>query len=403
MVNEIYRLYRFTVRNTVTAAKYLLKYRRTIAFIRRKRGLKAAFKFILVKLSVRGEESGIALLDPIWRIFPKLAFYPYMFEIEVTTKCHLRCVFCEHTHWSEKPRDLSFDDFKKVVDQFPGLIWINVTGEGTSFLNPEFMDMLRYLKSKSVFVAMVDSFDRIDEKEMKELIEIGVDKISLSIDGATKESYEEIRIGGNFDRVVENVRRFIRMKEEMDSPVPELCFRMVFTKTNYHEMIQFIDLVHSFGEKKYIGEGTYAEFVSLLEFEQTEDLIYEPAEEIVQKVNRRARELDIEVKWDHPSHEARKKPPMRKCIVWTEPYIMIGGDVVSCCAVLMSNNRTFLKKHSFGNVLEKPFKEIWYSDRYRQFRSLVGRDEGEVPILCAGCRAYDTTYREKRYGISSSI
>ena len=274
MVNEIYRLYRFTVRNTVTATKYLLKYRRTIAFIRRKRGFKATFKFILVKLSVRGEESGIALLDPIWRIFPKLAFYPYMFEIEVTTKCHLRCIFCEHTHWSEKPRDLSFDDFKKVVDQFPGLIWINVTGEGTSFLNPEFMDMLRYLKSKSVFVAMVDSFDRIDEKEMKELIEIGVDKISLSIDGATKESYEEIRIGGNFDRVVENVRRFIRMKEEMDSPVPELCFRMVFTKTNYHEMIQFIDLVHSFGEKKYIGEGTYAEFVSLLEFEQTEDLIY---------------------------------------------------------------------------------------------------------------------------------
>ena len=65
-------------------------------------------------------------------------------EIEVTTRCNLKCIICEHTYWDEPNRDMSFEQFKGIVDQFPKLKWIGLTGIGESFINKDFMKMLRY-------------------------------------------------------------------------------------------------------------------------------------------------------------------------------------------------------------------------------------------------------------------
>ena len=402
----IRELLRFAKGSTVNSVPYLLRYRGTIWFLLKTQGIRAALRFIRVKLFVRGEICGIAIWDPLWRLFPRLVPYPFMFELEVTTKCHLRCIMCEHTHWGRDEygnRDLSFEDFKRIIDQFPRLNWINVTGEGTAILNKDFSKMLRYLKSKGIYVTFVDCFDRLDEKTMREWIELGVDKISISIDGATKETYEAIRVGAKFDRVISNIRRFIELKKELNSPIPELCFRYVFMKNNWREMIQFVELIHSLGDSRWVGEGSMIEFVGLLEFENTKELVYEPPADAMSAVNKRAKELGVWVVWDNPHLDASLKPPMRECVAWTEPYIMIGGYVVSCCAVLMSNQRPFLREHSFGSVLAEDFRDIWYSERYRRFKTMVGREKGEVPILCQGCRAYETTCREKRYGVSGSV
>ena len=101
--------------------------------------------------------------------------------------------------------------------------------------------------------------------------------------------------------------------------------------------------------------------------------------------------------------EEEKLPSITRCGAWAEPYILIGGYIMPCCAVLMSNQRDFLRKYAFGNIFKKPFKEIWYSERYKKFRALVPRKKGEMPILCVGCRAYNTEQREKKYGISKEI
>jgi MoaA/NifB/PqqE/SkfB family radical SAM enzyme len=393
-------------RVAIDAPLYLARYRKTIPYIMRTRGIRAVLNFIFVKLFMRGERSGLALLDPLWRLAPALAPYPWDIEIEVTTKCNLRCTICEHTYWKKDPymgRDLSLEDFKKIIAQFPKLKWINLTGEGLAFLNKEFLDIVRYAKQRNIFVAIVDCFTQLDEKVGRELIKAGVEKLWVSIDGASKETYEAIRVGANFDQVVENIRTFVHLKREMKSPIPEFGFRYVFFKHNYHEMLDFLDLVHSFGDINMDGDGNLVEFVALLEFNETKDWVYEPSPELIEEIERRARELNINVVWTHPSHNPELKTPMGKCTDWTEPYIMMGGYVVSCCAVLMSNQRPFLRKHSFGNIHEQSFQEIWNSPRYKQFRKLVPQDQGEVPILCRGCRAYDTTNREKHYGLSSTI
>jgi radical SAM protein with 4Fe4S-binding SPASM domain len=82
---------------------------------------------------------------------------------------------------------------------------------------------------------------------------------------------------------------------------------------------------------------------------------------------------------------------------------MMGGYVISCCNTLMSNNRTFLKEHSFGNLFEQSFKDIWYSDRYKRFRKTVNNPKCKVPIICTGCRAYDFSERAKKYGVDKEL
>jgi len=389
---------RSAIEHRATQLKIALRYTRTMWYLLRKRGLRALYNFLWSKAFVR--EVGPALLDPIWRKWPWTAPYPKFVEIEVTTKCHLRCIICEHTHWKEKPRDLTFDEFKKIIDQFPGLKWCNPTGEGSAFLNKDYIRMLRYLKSKDVFVEFVESFDQIDENLAREIIKIGIDRIWVSFDGATKDTYEKIKVGCSFEKTLKNLRNFIRIKKEMKSPIPELCFRFVITTLNYKEMPQFIELVASLGDWKALGDGSYVEFAGLLSFKEIEHL-NQPfvPKEIIEETAKKAKELGVHWAFCHSG----KLPDVSLCAAWTEPYIMMPGYVLPCCAVLMANKREFLRKYSFGNMLEQPFREIWNSKRYRTFRKLVPQTKGKVPILCSGCRAYDTSKREKKYGITPKI
>jgi MoaA/NifB/PqqE/SkfB family radical SAM enzyme len=382
-------------------------YKRTINYLLKTRGIKAVINFLYVKIFVPvGEGAGAAsffIIGPLIRRFPQLAPYPRYVEIEVTTVCNRRCTICEHTYWKDQEeRHLTFKEFKHIVDQFPNLTWTNLTGEGSSFLNKDYLKMIRYLKSKSVPVFLVDHFDYMDEDTAKQLIEMGVEGVYISIDGATRETYEAIRVGCRFERVLQNIRRFLELKKKMNSPIPEICFRYVVTTTNVHEMPQFIELISSLGDKKLFGDGSRVEFCGLLEFEEIKHLkVNELPKEIVREVLDKKKKHNIDVMFAHS--EPKKHPPLEHCLAWMEPYIMMGGYVLPCCGVLMSNKRSFLRKHSFGNVFKTPFKDIWNSERYRRFRQLVNKKNGKVPLFCRGCRAYDTTEREAKYGIDMEL
>lgn len=319
----------------------------------------------------------------IIRLLHWLKPYPSYIEIEVTTRCNLKCIMCEHTYWDEPNSDMTFEEFKSIVDQFPRLKWIGLTGIGESFINKDFMKILSYVKSKNVFVELYDTFYFIDEKTARELIEMGVDKIFISIDAATKETYERIRVGSNFDRVMNNVRNLIRLKKEMEAPFPVLSFHYIVTKLNLHEMLQYIELVNHLCNGEKIG----IQFTRMLhEFEETKDLFVEVPSEIVEAVERRGKELDIPINWnlDVP----QDKPPIIRCIEWIMPFIFVTGHVIPCCAGNEANRRGFQKETSLGNVFEKPFREIWHGERYRKFRHMIRK--GEVPVQCENCPLYNT-------------
>ncbi|MCM8781701.1 MAG: hypothetical protein NC828_01400, partial [Candidatus Omnitrophica bacterium] len=173
-------------------------YKRTLFYLLKKRGLRAAFNFIYIKTLVpTGEGAGAGaffLIGPIIKRIPALAPLPRYVEFEMTTVCNKKCIICEHTYWSEPSIHLSFGQFKHIAEQIP-LKWVNLTGEGDAFLNKDYLKIIGYLKRRDVCVFLVDSYDFIDENVARKLVEMGVDGIYTSFDAGTKETFEKIKVG----------------------------------------------------------------------------------------------------------------------------------------------------------------------------------------------------------------
>ncbi len=309
-----------------------------------------------------------------------LAPFPSFIEVEVTTRCNLKCIICERTYWDESNRDMSFEEFKSIIEQFPNLKWIGLTGIGESFVNKDFMKMLRYIKSKQILIELYDTFYFIDDGKANEIIDMGIDQMIISLDAATKETYEKIRVGSDFDRVIKNIKNFYRLKKEKHAHFPEVDFHYIINKYNLHEVVPYIDLVRS------ITQGNVnIKFSRMLhEFEQVKDLFVEIPEEIIQGTEEKAKASNIKLMWnlDVP----KNKPDMNECIEWTMPFIFVTGHVISCCSGNESGNRELQKEVSLGNIFEQSFKSIWNGEKYRTLRKSIR--EGNVPSPCMNCCLY---------------
>jgi MoaA/NifB/PqqE/SkfB family radical SAM enzyme len=228
---------------------------------------------------------------------------------------------------------------------------------------------------------------------------MGIERIYFSIDGATPGTYNKVRQGSDFSRVITNIKSFIALKKEMKSPLPEICFRYAFYRDNVDEVELLPMVVSSLGDIKDIGDEPAINFVGLLEFEQTKGLEVELPAGIKEKTERIAKRKGLKLYWSHVTHDESKKPPMHYCVFWTEPYIMIDGSVVPDCAVLMSNRRPFLEVNSFGNVNKMALPELWNTPKYKKFRAMLRDPNAPVPSVCLGCRVYETQFRAQKNGV----
>lgn len=384
-----------------SATVMLWNHRRTLAYMIKKGWYKRAYNFAFVTYSVRGEDCGKGVLDPIWHLFPRLTPTFWDLELEITTNCPLRCKHCEHTYFPQeyKGQDLTFDQFKKIVDDTPRLKWLNLTGEGSPFMNRDFMAMLRYAKSKNIYIDFSHDFFTFNDNIGRALIDMGIERIYFSIDGCTKETYENVRQGSDFNKVITNIKRFIELKKEMNSPMPEICFRYAFFKDNWREVPMLPRLVASLGDIKDLGDEPSINIVGLLEFEQTKGLEVELPDYVISDLNFNAKQDGFKVYWSHVTHDEAKKAPCHYCVFWTEPYIMITGHVVPDCAVLMSNRRPFLERNGLGNIRQNTLIELWNQPKYKKFISTLKNPAGPVPSVCYGCRVYETKLRAAKYGV----
>jgi len=392
-------------------AKLMLKagfnYRHTMAYLLRKRKFKSLYNFFYTKTLVpTGEGSGelaYYFIGGLLQRYPQLAPYPRNIEIEVSTYCNKKCITCEHTYWPEPSRNLSLAEFKSLTNQFP-LKWVNLTGEGDAFLNKDYLAMIGHLKRRGTSVYLVDSFDLIDEAVARELVKAGVDGIYLSMDGASKETYESIKVGCDYDRLLTNLRTLLNIKKELRSPIPELCIRFVINNQNMHEMADFIKVISSLGPKELWGDGAKIHFVTLLDYPEIHHLY---PDNIPEKYVQKAIEAAKNDPNSLPVIFARTEtlPSINKCLAWMEPYFALVPHpmTVACCALMMSNNRAEVEKYSFGDYTKESFKDIWSSSYYKHFRKAVTNPKAPVPAACVGCRAYDTTERAKKYGIDYRV
>lgn len=342
------------------------------------KGLKYTFDYLLNLALYNSNFISEKVLFPL---FPHSVIYPRFIEVEVSTFCNLRCKMCEHTYWKEKNQHMSLDQLKQIAEQFPSLKWIGLTGIGESFLNPDFARMIEYVKSKNLYLELYDNFFLVNEKFSKVLVENGIDRMIVSLDAATSATYQKIRKGSNFDRVVSNIKNLRKMKKKYNLYYPEIVFHYIISKDNIHEVLKYIDLV-----KKIMGqEGTGILFTGVLHaFKEIKEMVVPVPDELVEQVNKKCQKLGIKVAWNRNVGEV--KDPIIRCNEWTMPFVFVDGTVIPCCAGNEANQRSFQRKTGMGNILQTPFKQIWNGAKYKSLRKMI--HQGKVPPACKHCTIY---------------
>jgi MoaA/NifB/PqqE/SkfB family radical SAM enzyme len=311
--------------------------------------------------------------------FPSLSVASRSIQIECTTRCNLKCTMCEISYWTEKGGDLEFANLQRMLEHLPKLKRVDLTGIGEALMNRGFFNALKILKLRGLYVTLNDNFTLMTEDAARRIVELGVDQIFLSLDGATKETYEKIRVGANFDKVVSNTRRLIQIKREMRKKRPEVKINTVVCSTNYRELPAVVELAHDIG----IG---MVQFVNIITFESTANLDTTGVQQEVrgkfQETLERARELGVLVKI-----ELFDKLPVQQCdFPWKRNFVTYDGYVHPCCYTTQTGDRSAHNSRSFGNLLERSFGEVWNDDLYSAFRKKM--QAGILPYQCQHCPKY---------------
>jgi MoaA/NifB/PqqE/SkfB family radical SAM enzyme len=353
---------------------------RRIAYMLREKG----FRYMTNYLWVGGIYNNDFIRDMLLtKLYPWFVFYPRFFEIEITTRCDLRCTMCEHTYWNEKPRDMSFEQFRGIIDQFPKLKWLGTTGIGSSFLNKDYIKMLEYAKERGIYIELFDPCHRLDGDTAERVVRDSlIDRLFISMDAATKETYEKIRVGANFDTVTANIRNIVKTKRRYSTSFPEISFHYIISRDNYAEAPRFVELVHEMTGTDNIG----IMFTHLLHgFDEIKDSVFTLPEEVREEAIATARRYKIRDIWG--KNARAKKQTIDKCTEWTMPFIFADGSVIPCCAGNEANKRDFQVKHRLGNAYEEPFEKIWNGRRFKGLRDMIHK--GQVPVQCRDCPGYE--------------
>jgi radical SAM protein with 4Fe4S-binding SPASM domain len=218
---------------------------------------------------------------PEQRIVPE---FPLNLDVGSTSKCNLACPMCTRTQYIKQGKfieikDFDFELFKKMVDEAAaaGLCALNLDNFGEPLMNPQIVEMVRYAKEKGILdVFFHTNATFLTEELAKALIAAGLDRMIFSFDSPYKEKYLKIRVNGNYEQALENIRRFARIKQELNAirPLTRInCIR--FPSTTQKEMddtvalfapivdsVSFLDYVDPVkGKSGKYPEGYVSKFV----------------------------------------------------------------------------------------------------------------------------------------------
>lgn len=291
-----------------------------------------------------------------WEEYPKqlkIPDFPMHLDIESSSNCNLRCPMCARTVrvnkgiW-RKNQSIDLELFKKIIDEAAkeGVCALNLNNFGEPLINPHLAKMVKYAKSKGIIdVFFHTNAVLLTKKISRALIEAGLDRIVISIDSPYKEKFERIRIGTNYELVVQNLKGLFEVRKEMNSLSPLIRINMIkfpdLTKKEVNDM-----------KKKFLG---IVDSIGFLE-------LYETNPDKTKKV-------------EFP-HEYKSKFICPQLI--SRLSILENGDVAPCCVDIDANMK-------LGNVKEKSLKEMWTGSKLNELRKIHFKGKFfEIPT-CRNC------------------
>lgn len=323
---------------------------------------------LLSKLTFKRITNGIKVLASFYasRLLNKPIQwgYPVSISFEPTTSCNLRCPECPSglRAFTRPTGMLEENFFKTTIDEIhKELLYLIFYFQGEPYLNPDFLTMVKYASEKGIYTATSTNAHYLTDENAKKTVESGLDRLIISLDGTTQETYKQYRVGGNIDKVLEGARNIVKWKKELNSTKPFVFFQFLVVKHNEHQIEEVKQLAKEIG-------------VDEVRFKTAQVYDYEndPNQLIptIDKYSRYQKNKD-------GSYKAKNKLANRCWKMQHANVITWDGLVVPCC---FDKDAT----HQLGNLKNESFKAIWENQNYHQFRSELMKSRKNIDI-CANC------------------
>ncbi len=290
--------------------------------------------------------------------------YPVSISFEPTTSCNLRCPECPSglRAFTRPTGMLEKDFFTKTIDDiYKELLYLIFYFQGEPYLNPDFLDMVKYASSKGIYTATSTNAHYLNDVNAKRTVESGLDRLIISIDGTTQDVYQQYRIGGKLEKVIEGATNIVKWKKTLDSKTPYVFFQFLVVKPNEHQIEDIKKLALQVG-------------VDDVRFKTAQVYEYETdPNQLIPTIDKFSRYI----KNEDGSYTAKNKLANRCWKMQHSNVITWDGLVVPCC---------FDKDamHQLGNLKTQSFKEIWHNKNYKQFRQQLMKSRKNIDI-CANC------------------
>jgi MoaA/NifB/PqqE/SkfB family radical SAM enzyme len=300
-------------------------------------------------------------------------------QIELTTRCPLRCKMCIRTESKDwQYQDMAFEDFKKILPFLKDVENVVLEGWGESLLYPHLNECIQLIKKEGPHVGFVTSGKGLTEKRVSELIDAGLDFVGFSIAGTTAETHDAIRVNSHLPEIFNAIHLFNgeKLRQRLDRPKMHLVFLML--KDNISE----VPTVPSFAVEMGIKEVVLTNICHCINDWQEKHRLFvwekgeNEYEKIVKQAEGNAKKLKLMLK--RPSLSAIDVPvceenPLRNL------YISVEGEVSPCVYLyppltspfkrIFCSKEYWVEKMSFGNIFREPFPAIWNDENYGRFRN----------------------------------
>jgi radical SAM protein with 4Fe4S-binding SPASM domain len=275
----------------------------------------------------------------------RLRGLPVEYIVETTAKCNLYCPMCPRETHKQPKADMSDEHFVRLVEQAGSTAeHMMLIGLGEPFMDRQIFHRIELCAQHTISTLISTNGTFLDEKTAARLLETPLEQITLSFDGATRESFEFYRKGAKFEKVRDNFVRFARMKKERRSKL-QVVVQMVRMERNAGEVDDFVRFW-----RRLPG-------VDQVRIKADETNLMRP------DAGHTADE------WKHPCH-----------YLWRGPmYVKHSGDVYPCCQSYM------LDGAPVGNIGEDTLESLWNGETMQRMRRLHASGRaGEIDV-CARC------------------
>jgi len=202
------------------------------------------------------------------RLSPRCPFPPQFIYIEPTNACVLNCKMCMRSKTKiRKLGYMDFDLYKKIIDDISSRVHnIGLLNQGEPLLHPKFVDMIQYAKQKGLKVGFSTNAVLLDETKARKILETKLDWIYFSFDGPNKQIYEEIRRGANYEKVKQNILRFIELRDKKKKKKPVIYMYII----EMSDTKDYIDEFLRYWKEKvdYVGTNKLINFFDLVDDEE---------------------------------------------------------------------------------------------------------------------------------------